>query len=90
MYKDKKNIIKYYFFYKSTMRHIYVECLGNNVKTISDCIPMRMPDCSKYGATKSMTSSRSDVIVNAATAMSVSYASDDNKQKGNIVRARRL
>lgn len=36
---------------------------------------MSIPDCSKYGATKSMTSSRSDVIVNAATAISVSYKS---------------
>lgn len=43
---------------------------------------MSIPDCSKYGATKSMTSSRSDVIVNAATAISVSYTQESiNKEQ---------
>lgn len=36
-------------------------------------LPIDIPVCSKYGAIKSTTSSRSDVIVNAATAISSSY-----------------
>ena len=33
-------------------------------------IPIEKPVCSKYGATKSITSSRSDVIVKDATTIS--------------------
>lgn len=36
-------------------------------------LPIRIPVCSKYGGIKSITSSRSAVIFNAATAMSVSF-----------------
>uniref|UniRef100_A0A1B0AQH2 Uncharacterized protein n=1 Tax=Glossina palpalis gambiensis TaxID=67801 RepID=A0A1B0AQH2_9MUSC len=46
--------------------------LNNDVSRTGLRITMEIPVCSKYGATKSITSSRSEYIFNAVTAKSVS------------------
>ena len=47
--------------------------LNNDVSRIGFRIKIEIPVCSKYGATKSITSSRSAVIFKGAMTISVSY-----------------